>query len=790
MKTISGNSKTIACGLILFLLFCNLDGHGQKSSKATGILMESETGKPVPFAHIALYQAADSCLINGTTSNDEGAFRLETLAADTYFLRISAVGFETTSKTMEVKKHQENVELGVIPLNRKVIRLQEAMVVANRIKGKKESSKTTYFINKSMIRSSNTGFDILTHIPGVQTDFFQNISLEGKENIQIRVNGREHNAAFLRQLKADDIDKIEIINSPGARYDSETGGVIHIILKEKSTSGISGHIYGEIPSSGSEQYLFPAAGMRLTTPKWNFFSSFQGEISNFNITERLVRQYERKPEDGTLISNQQVRQKSWSHRFHLGADYLGTENTRLSLYGFFNPASWEHNGNAAVQKQTENIRETIWTAQKMDSDFIRNTYLSVFFSHHFDNTSRKLTLEISGSNYQGNNSTRYLAPDSAETSHNISNIKKPVEKSVQCLLDFNTPLGNHGYLTGGIRLNARKIADTGASAFSATERKGALFGTTGYRKGRLDLRLGLRSEYFSRPGKSPNQTRFYLLPHTTLLFELTPKSKLTFSQRHSVIQPNIVQLNPVGSRQDPFSLEWGNPELTPEFHRDIRLEYSFRKKNNFLSASLFHHATSEAIQQATFINKDNLFETGTYNLGNIRQWGFQFSGAIQLTPKVSLNPLFRLMTVQTRGSDMAKQLQIPCKKKIAFQSGLSATASFKHAISASLLFQYNSPTVMIQQTSFSDPKTFLSINKTWNKKFKTGIKWGIPFSKTFTYDGNRSEGTNFQKHYKGIIHLSKPLAMVTFSYQFSKGKQRKELERRKKTIPEIPQKGF
>src|SRR5665811_416334 len=101
-----------------------------------------------------------------------------------------------------------------------------------RDRAKAEADKTTYFMNRKMYDASNTGVDMLNYIPGVQVDLMKNISLEGSQHIIILVDGKERDRNFLSQLNAGQIDKVEVNNTPGSRYDSGITGVINIILKK------------------------------------------------------------------------------------------------------------------------------------------------------------------------------------------------------------------------------------------------------------------------------------------------------------------------------------------------------------------------------------------------------------------------------------------------------------------------------------------------------------------------------------------------------------------------------
>lgn len=92
--------------------------------------------------------------------------------------------------------------------------LKETVVFAERLKGKKENGKTVFFINNTILSASGSSPDVLRHIPGIQVDLKQNISLEGSTNILLFVNGKERDKSFISQLNPSQIDKVEVLNTP------------------------------------------------------------------------------------------------------------------------------------------------------------------------------------------------------------------------------------------------------------------------------------------------------------------------------------------------------------------------------------------------------------------------------------------------------------------------------------------------------------------------------------------------------------------------------------------------
>jgi hypothetical protein len=116
--------------------------------------------------------------------------------------------------------------------------------------------------------------------------------------------------------------------------------------------------------------------------------------------------------------------------------------------------------------------------------------------------------------------------------------------------------------------------------------------------------------------------------------------------------------------------------------------------------------------------------------------------------------------------------------------------TFKHDIVASLQFQYTSPKIDIQNLIFSDALYFISVEKSFNQKFKIGVTSAIPFTKLFTYQGTEIKGINFYSRSAGDISLSSVPVFLKFTYQFNSGKTVHGANRTSEDVDNMPKKGF
>jgi outer membrane cobalamin receptor len=769
---------------ILVFTFFPLSLTAQPRNTISGEIKNGDNLEQVAFANVALFDSTGIRLIGGAASNAEGMFSLYQVTTGKYKIMVSALGFESFSKPVEMKG--EEISLGTIELTEKKLELNDVVVIAERTKAKSEPDKNTFFISQKMQDASNSGTDILNLIPGVSVDIQQNISLEGSRNILILVDGKERDPGFLRQLQAGQIDKVEIISNPPAQYDASVTGVINIIMKKEKKSGLDGHVYAEIPANPSVVLLNPAYSLNFGFGKFNLFTSYNGDMRRFNITQFYNRKIYDQAENIEIISTQEVTQKTWSHRFHYGFDWFLNSRNQINFYGYYNPFSQELDGN--MKLETTGAENENWSALKDDDDTNRSLLYSLWYKHVFgEKQGHEITFDMSLFNLKASNSTTFT---NEENGFLHENLIQPDNQSTYIKLDYTLPFQNTIKLNTGMQTRQRTMRDNNSPDFRYDENNYAAYGTLNFSTPKLEAILGIRAENSVRKLKDgENKSEFFLLPTISVKYNPNNSQNLKFTYRRSALFPGFYQLNPYASVEDPITVSSGNTNLQPEVHDNLSLEYSLRLKNHFVSTRVFHNRTSDAIRNLMWINESGIFEIQKNNLGDIRQTGILVSGALGFG-KAGLNPYFKLSDVYSIPNSLATENNISECHKAVFESGLSAYVNFKFDITATFTFQYTSPMNEIQGISFSDPLYFISLEKTFANKLKAGIVSGIPFTKNFTYYGNETSGPGFENYAKGELHLPAFPIWFKLSYQFSSGKKQAKIERSKTEPESEKRKGF
>ena len=191
-----------------------------------------EQVKPMPFANVVLVSRADSAFIAGTMTKDDGTFSISTDIQDG-LLKVTSVGY--TTKYLDARTGN----VGDIQMQPDTKELGEVVVKGERPQYKMTTGGMTVDIQNSLLKDVGTADDVLSMLPQVQGGD-GNFTVFAKGTPEIYINNKKvQNARELKRLKSTDIKSVDVITSPGAKYNAEVGAVIRIKTKKRQGDGIS-----------------------------------------------------------------------------------------------------------------------------------------------------------------------------------------------------------------------------------------------------------------------------------------------------------------------------------------------------------------------------------------------------------------------------------------------------------------------------------------------------------------------------------------------------------------------
>src|ERR1700761_9388224 len=239
--------------ILIFLIVSSILVNAQGNSangKISGKVIDAATQLPVEYATISILKAGTTSPFNGVVSDAKGNFTLSSVPNGEFTINIDFIGYKrSTTEHIIISNTTKSVVLNNILLAPVQNQLKSVEVVGNTPVVENKIDKLVYNAANDLTSQSGVALDVLKKVPMVSVDIDGNVELQGDANIRFLINGKPSSifgsslADALQSIPASQIKSIEVITSPGAKYDANgTGGIINIILKDSKVQGINGTV--------------------------------------------------------------------------------------------------------------------------------------------------------------------------------------------------------------------------------------------------------------------------------------------------------------------------------------------------------------------------------------------------------------------------------------------------------------------------------------------------------------------------------------------------------------------
>ena len=301
----------------------------QTSSTIKGKISDNN-GKALQSVTVSLLKSTDSSLVKADVSDANGVFEMVYGKEGKYLLSYIMIGFERTYSSVFEVKNGQGFDAGSINLQPAATKLQDVTVTSRKPMIEIKADKTVFNVENSINATGSNALELLQKSPGIQVDNNENISMKGKTGVRIYVDGKmtqlgsQDLAAYLKSINSNDVEAIEMISNPSARYDaSGNAGIINIRLKKNKRYGTNGSV-----NLGLVQGVTPkgngSVSLNYRDKKVNLFSNVGTNIGRYENTLDLYRIQ--------LDSLYDQKSTNWSNNksvnAKLGADlFLNSKNT-------------------------------------------------------------------------------------------------------------------------------------------------------------------------------------------------------------------------------------------------------------------------------------------------------------------------------------------------------------------------------------------------------------------------------------------------------------------------------
>lgn len=642
------------------------------TSKITGTVIDSTSRKPVDYATVTVLDQATGKIISGLLADVKGQFTIGRLAAGTYQLKITFVGYVTKLLPNLQLAEGATLKVGNIALKPNIKSLKEVQVVSKRALIEEKIDRTVYNAENDLTARGGDATDVMKRVPMVSVDLDGNVSVRGSSNIKVLINGKPSAmmsasvSDALKQIPSDLIKSVEVITSPSAKYDAEgSGGILNIVLKQNNLQGLSLNINTTAGTRGSGLGL--NGGYKVG--KFNFSlggfgrASYNtpGDFTNMQTVSSLTSS------DVNLTTQSATTQnKGLMGRYNFGVDYDINEHNSLSLGLVLG-----ENNRPLTQNNflTQNYLNNMLTGSMLQNNKITNSSNQLDATLTYTITGKKperefsLLTEFSQNKRDYNFENIYLNQADGSVASGLKNLNNSTNKEVTFEADYQTPTLKNQLLEFGAKDIIRTV-NSDYTYYSASDAaleylpvaSSNLSNSFNYRQNvaagylsytlspfkNYTLKAGARYEYTSinanfQTGSSVNIPNYgVLVPSFNLARKFNSGDMLKFGYNRRIQRPSLEFLNPNIQASNPLNVTVGNPTLQPEFTNNFELAYSTHIKNNNFNMSAFMRNTNDAIQTIRTSSGDTV-RTTYQNLGKQNAYGMSISANLSPTNKLSIN---------------------------------------------------------------------------------------------------------------------------------------------------------
>lgn len=623
--------------------------------KISGQVVDSHQ-QPIPFANVLLLQY-DSTLIKGDVTNEEGYFLIDGINEGQFRLAVSMLGYKTAYHILNVVADEPSIHLDMIQLEEEIFQLEAVEISIRKPLFVQKTDRLIINVGNSITGSGGSVMEILEKSPGVRINRQSNsILLNGKSGVMIMINGKirqmpiDAAIQMLQGMSATQIERIELITTPPAKYDAAgSGGLINIVLKKGEDQGTNGSMslyvgYGKYEKYGGNISFNHRSG------KINLFGNYAYSFDhNFEFVDN-IRTIQFNHLKTTVSSSPNWIIYKTNHQANLGLDIALNKHTILGAQVSGYADEWS-NGNDAINaiRITENDLPTttmdLYNRERRRWQHIMGN-LNLL---HTINQRQSLSVDLDYLHFQNNNPTD-LFNEITDIPRNLVyqeqfRVRKTTPLSIWVgKIDHSLKIGERLTLESGlkgtftqfendIKVHQKGIEDWVANSnftqFS-TLRENVLAAYHSFqfnREEKTKLSGGLRYEFtaFKITNQGELNRRLYgnLFPTLHFSHQLSENHTIQFGYNRRINRPTFNDLASHVILLDPYTFITGNPSLQPAISSTLKADYRF--KSLLFSISYTHEDSAIVTYQPRVDAENNIQIYAAQNLDYLKTWNASIS---------------------------------------------------------------------------------------------------------------------------------------------------------------------
>ena len=546
-----------------------------------------ESGAPVPYVNVVLLSLPDSAFVQGATTDEQGMFKIVTNINEG-LLKVTSIGYET-----QYVKAADDL---VITLKEESQTLGEVVVKSQlpRTFTKGEAMRTN--VAGTILEKAGTVSDALSKIPSLEAERDGAVKVLGRGDAEVYINGRRvQDLSELSRLRSDQIQHVDVIHNPGARYAASTKAVVRITLKKAQGEGLSfqdnaGFIYqyGHTLTNNLD-VNYRTGGLDITASLW------AGRYGHWKSLQENDLTYYVGPDFYLSRSNQERTSvwKGWSPQ--LQVNYMLDENHSFgAFYKYDRHPSYDTNGFFYTDNYVNGVYTERSESRISGDDNFHKHIFNAYYNGKVGNLGIDWNVDGLFDKTVEHNSTEETTIDAnnVRSYHEVKNSTKSSNNfwATKLILSYPVWKGNlsvggeysYNHRTDAYSFLSAETLPVKATDTEINEKSAAAFVEYGRQFGKLYAQVGLRYEhltndYFNFGVREDEVCRDYgdWFPTATLSMPVG-KVQLSLSYRKDIERPGYANLTSSTVYINRYTYQSGNPYLRPTYTHNLSLNAAYK----------------------------------------------------------------------------------------------------------------------------------------------------------------------------------------------------------------------
>ena len=633
----------------------------EKHSLISGSLL-NPVNEPAEYSTVVLTNQ-DTVFMKGTLSGPDGDFVFNSLGAGTYYILVRNVEFNTWVSDPIVLNGADRAEFEAIRLEAKINDLEEVVIKGEKAMVEVHPDKMVYNVSASANATGNNALELIGKSPGVVIDLDKNIILQGKSGVQVYINGRPSRISgndlsnMLESMSSEEIESIELITNPSAKYDAEgTAGIINIIMKKSPNTGFNGSLRGNY-SKGERSRSDAGTSLNYSNGKLNFFSSVTVSENNYLMTDESVKEREKfileeasySPTDRQSLNLSAGMDYQLNNEHSIGIDARVLLGDRMG----------RDRSTTIIEDKSGALDTERLEARSIEDGTSTNINTNLHYGFK-PNRSTSFSADISYGTFTNGNYTQqpnsyFTEPGDVllrtvdsefdtETNIDIFSAKADYERQINQITisagaKYSYINTDNSLATYDIMNDAPVQNEDQSNDFTYLEQVAAAYAIVNARLNpRITMNAGLRVEntaslgelISTNPGPDDvvprNYTSFF--PNLSFSYNDQEKHALSLSFGRRITRPDYQNLNPFEWKTSELSAWRGNPFLEPNYIENYQVSYAFKRK---LVISNTFSVTHNYFANVFFTDGEKGDVLGPQNMDKVLNNGLSVSYPLKVT---------------------------------------------------------------------------------------------------------------------------------------------------------------